>query len=109
MSAINFQDLQKSMQPVFDSLVHCLFDGDYKTFLEHHPPAPELSFLEAVAILKPLGKPIDIKYLCHIIKPDRIKMLCKVTYSDASEELLWDFNLAPDGEGYQLLNMGFDK
>jgi len=59
--------------------------------------------------LKPLGSPIKLEYLCYITKLDRVKMLCKVTYSDTSEELLWDFNFRSEDGEFKLINLGFDK
>ena len=109
MSDVNFQDLKENMLPTFHSLVNSLFDEDYDLFLEYHPPVPKDEFDRAVSILKPLGKPVKLEYLTHIVKINKIKMLCKATYSDTVEELLWDFNLVPDGGEYKLINMGFDK
>jgi hypothetical protein len=109
MSELNYQELGKSLLPVFNSLVNSLFEGDFDMFLKHHPPTPEDSFNEAVAILKPLGKPIKLEYLCHLAKLDRVKMLCKVTYGDTIEELVWDFNFKTEGDEFKLINIGFDK
>lgn len=109
MSDINFQELGKRMMPVFHALVNSLYDKDFDLFLEHHPPAPKEEFDKAVSILAPLGKPIEVEYLSTIKKPNRLKVLCKVTYSDTAEELLWDFNLIPNDGEYRLVNMGFDK
>lgn len=109
MSDVDFRGLSEKQLPVFNALVNSLFDEDYDLFLQHHPPAAKDQFEQAVAILKPLGKPLKLEYLSHIVKIDSIKMLCKVTYSDTVEELLWDFNLVPEGGGYKLVSMGFDK
>lgn len=109
MSDINYEEIDKNMLPIFQSLVHSIFNGDYKSFLEHHPPAPEAQFDEAVSVLKSLGKPIKLEYLCYLVKLDRIKILYKVTYSDTPEELLWDFNLIAEGDDFRVVNLGFDK
>jgi hypothetical protein len=109
MSDENYEGIEKNMLPIFNSLVTSIFDGDFKSFLKHHPPVPEAQFDEAVSNLKPLGKPIKLEYLCHLVKLDRTKVLCKATYSETPEELVWDFNLIPDGDNFRLENMGFDK
>lgn len=109
MANPDYGDIKKTMLPIFNSLVESIFDGDFKSFSKHHPPAPEAAFNKAVSILKPLGKPIKLEYLGHLVKLDRTKVLCKVTYSDSPEELVWDFNLKRDDGEFKLINLGFDK
>ena len=109
MSDAEFKALKENLLPVFIALVNSLFDEDYALFLKHHPPAPKTEFDRAVSILKPSGKPEKVEYLGHAVKVGGVKMLCKVTYSNTAEELLWDFNLIAEGGNYKLVNMGFDK
>lgn len=109
ISDINFQDLEKRMTPVLLTVVTGHFEGDYKTFQKHHHPiVAEAAFQKAAAALKPYGKPVDVKYLGHLIKLDGIRLLWRVRYSDSKEELLWQFNIELDGVDERIVSMGID-
>ena len=109
MFDVKYEDIEKNKMDMFIVLVNSMFDDDYNTFLKYHPPASQAQFSDAVSTLQPLGKPVKVEYLCHLVKHERIKVLCKVTYSQTPEELVWDFNLIPDDDDFRLVNLGFDK
>ena len=97
------------MSPVLLSVAISHFEGDYETFQTHHDQlVPEAMFQNVASALKPLGKPVDVKYLGHLNKVEGIKLLWRVTYSDSKEELLWEFNIEIDGYGERIVSMGMD-
>ena len=109
VSEINFQELEQRMSPVLLTVAISHFEGDYKTFqLHHHPIVAESAFQNVASALKPYGKPVDVNYLGHLIKSERIKLLWKVTYSESEEELLWQFYIEHDGNNERIVAMGVD-
>ena len=109
VSDIDLHDLEKRMSSVLLTVANAHFEGDYETFQTHHDPiVPEEEFQQVASSLKSFGKPVDVRYLGHIDKLERVKLLWKVTYSDSKEELLWQFNIELDGIGERIESMGIN-
>jgi len=107
ISDIDLQELEQRMSPILLVVANSHFEGDYETFQKHHDPiVPEEKFQQVASELKPMGKPVDAKYLGHLIKAEGVKLLWRVTYSDSKEELLWQFNIELDGIGERIESMG---
>lgn len=109
ISEVNLQELEQRMSPILLTVAVSHFEGDYKTFqMHHHPIVAESAFQNAVSALKPYGKPVEVNYLGHLLKSERIKLLWRVTYSNSTEELLWEFHIEHDGNAERIVGMGID-
>lgn len=109
ISEINVQELEQRMSAVVRTVAISFFEGDYKTFQTHHYPiVAKAEFQNVATALKPYGKPIDVKYLGHLVKLEGIKLLWKVTYSNSKEELLCNFNIELYGNNERIVSMGID-
>jgi len=109
IAGVNLRELEQRMSPVLLTVAISHFEGDYKTFQRHHAPiVAESAFQNAASALKPYGKPVDVEYMGHLIKSDRIKLIWKVTYTESEEELLWEFHIEHDGIGEKIVGMGID-
>lgn len=106
---VNFQELEQRMSPLLLTVAISHFEGDYKTFQTHHAPiVAESAFQNAASALKPYGMPVDVEYLGHLVKSERIKLIWKVSYSESDEELLWEFHIEHDGNAERIVGMGID-
>jgi len=104
---IDLHDLEKRMSSVLLAVANAHFEGDYETFQTRHDPiVPEEEFQQVASSLKSFGRPVDVKYLGHINKPEGVRLLWRVTYKDSKEELLWQFNIELDGIGERIESMG---
>jgi len=109
ISDIDLQELEQRMSPILLVVANSHFEGDYETFQKYHDPLVlEEHFQQVASALKPMGKPVDAKYLGHITKAEAVKLLWKIKYSNSKEELLWQFNIEIDGYGERIESMGID-
>lgn len=109
ISDIDLQELEQRMSPILLTVATSHFEGDYETFqTHHHPIVAKAAFQNAAYALQSYGKPVDVKYLGHLMKKERIKLLWKVTYSESKEELLWEFHIELDGNNERIVSMGID-
>lgn len=109
ISEIDLQALEQRMTPVLLTVATSLFEGDYKTFQTHHYPiVANAEFQNVASALKPYGKPIDVKYLGHLVKSEGIKLLWKVSDSNSEEEMLCHFNIELYGKDEKIVSMGID-
>ena len=109
MPESNISSVKSRVQPIFQSILDCHYEGDFKAISEIYPSSPSHAFEQAVSILKPLGKSTMVEFLGTINKVSETKLLWKVSYQDSREELLWELSIEANSNEPKLVGIGFDK
>lgn len=109
MPESKISSLKNRMQPTFQSILDCHYEGDFKAISKIYPSLPSDVFEQAGRILNPLGKSTMVEFLGTINKVSEIKLLWKVSYQNSPEELLWDLSVEANSDEPKLVGIGFDK